>query len=1305
MARNNISYSKLASFLAAAIFSGFIWTESLSAQADFLSFNFDLDPSYQETINTANQTIQVEVFHSADVTALVAEFTVSNNAVVRIGSVRQYSGITLNDFSNPVVYTVTSGDGTVTKDWTVTVIRRDPSVAKQLLSFSFASIGATATVNQEDHTVYITVPFSQDVTALVATFEVSPLAQLRIGTKILFSGVTAHDYTQALEENEDTITLTVVAENGSSRNYYISVRRAAAETGKSLTYFAFENLDPTAVGVINQTNQTITLTVPYQTPVTSLVATFTHSYLSVVKVGNTNQVSGVTQNNFTNPVAYTVVAEDGSTRVYTVTVNKAAASTEKSILTYRFAGLNPEVVAAVDQNNLEITATVPFATDVTALVATFTVSEFATVTVDGVVQVSGMTPNDFTNPVVYMVTAQDGSTQNYTMILSKSAASQANDMLTFGFEAARNASLDVNVDGTIDQTVKEILVEVPYATVLTSLIPTFTHSPLSTVTVNDVEQISGVSAHNFSQPVSYKVTAQDGSSELYEVTVNRLPASQENTLISFRFNADNNADLATDRVGAIDQAAKSVVVHVPYGTHVSSLVADFVISDYASAKVGNVTQVSGETPNDFTNVVTYSIYAQDLSVELYTVTVVVDANTEKRILSFSFQGIDPVTYGTINEANKTVLVQIPNAVNRNALVASFELSDQAAADIGGVDQVSGQTVNDFTTPLTYTITAGDGSTQDYLVTVENLPVQTGKQITDFRFSGLDPEVVASINQTNLTIAATVPFGTNVTALVATFTHSYLSEVTVNGVEQVSGVTANDFTAAKNYLVTAEDASQQTYVVTVTIDAPSSEKDLLYFAFEDMDPVVTGTIDQVAQTVNCVVPYGTNRTALTASFTVSEHARVKIAGMGFQQSGLTVNDFTDPLVYEIYAQDGSMKDYLVTVSEEPDVTPPIVTMQEQTVSNRLGQYVLLRSNENNGKVFIVRSDVTQETVADLEAAVTSGLGKSAFVQSANTDIPVSTYTLPEGTYYAYAIDASGNKSARGANQVTIIDDLPPTVYLNFQTISNAPNRFVQAQSSEGNSYIYLIKEGVPQSTEADLEVAITTRNGSKAFASKAYTNVSLSVAGLNPGNYRAYAIDQNDNMSTASAQQIVILAASRQKEVSSFSFQGTVPASVGVISSDEIQVEVPHGTGLTGLVATFTLSDKAKAYIGLVEQVSGVTPNDFTAPLRYRIEAEDGSTKTYTVTVTESSGTGIESWFEASEFQVYPVPAVDFIHVAAPLLVDQLILTDLTGRVMNEIDMAGRSSFELALDGWDSGIYLLRFMVNGQMVHYRKIIKQ
>jgi len=86
----------------------------------------------------------------------------------------------------------------------------------------------------------------------------------------------------------------------------------------------------------------------------------------------------------------------------------------------------------------------------------------------------------------------------------------------------------------------------------------------------------------------------------------------------------------------------------------------------------------------------------------------------KAITAFSFPS--PDVTGTINEAAKTIALKVPLATDVTALVATFTTTGAAVA-VGGVPQVSGTTANDFSSPVTYTVTAADASTQDYTVTV------------------------------------------------------------------------------------------------------------------------------------------------------------------------------------------------------------------------------------------------------------------------------------------------------------------------------------------------------------------------------------------------------------------------------------------------------------------------------------------------------------------------------------------------------------------------------------------------------------
>ena len=86
-------------------------------------------------------------------------------------------------------------------------------------------------------------------------------------------------------------------------------------------------------------------------------------------------------------------------------------SSEKQILTFKFAAL--DVQATITESPKAIVAIVPYGTDVTSLVPIITISEKASIS-----PASGV-PTDFTNPVVYTVTAEDGSKATYTATVTE----------------------------------------------------------------------------------------------------------------------------------------------------------------------------------------------------------------------------------------------------------------------------------------------------------------------------------------------------------------------------------------------------------------------------------------------------------------------------------------------------------------------------------------------------------------------------------------------------------------------------------------------------------------------------------------------------------------------------------------------------------------------------------------------------------------------------------------------------------------------------------------------------------------------
>ncbi len=143
----------------------------------------------------------------------------------------------------------------------------------------------------------------------------------------------------------------------------------------------------------NNTGSNITWTVLFSANLSALSPTFT-----LADNATCSPPSGTTRNFSAGPLNYSVTAQDGTTRVYSVTAVKAAPSTASNIVSVTSGTSSAAVVGNT------ATLYLPVGTPVTSLAPTIAVSPFATVSPG-----SGV-PQNFTNPVNYTVTAQDGIT-------------------------------------------------------------------------------------------------------------------------------------------------------------------------------------------------------------------------------------------------------------------------------------------------------------------------------------------------------------------------------------------------------------------------------------------------------------------------------------------------------------------------------------------------------------------------------------------------------------------------------------------------------------------------------------------------------------------------------------------------------------------------------------------------------------------------------------------------------------------------------------------------------------------------------
>ena len=310
------------------------------------------------------------------------------------GNVSFYDGVTLlatqalNGASQATLTTSTLALGThpitaryagsSTTDPSVsTVISLQVTNPTDIVSFNFQGLPATTITGTN---IAVTVPFSTDVTLLSPTYSLASGSSgvPASGTPLNFSGPQNY---------------VVSAAGFPDKTYTVTVTKAVASSAKDITSFVFSGFPATAISV-----NSISVTVPFGTVVSSLSPTFTTSALA-----SGSPASGAARD-FSSSKLYTITAENGTTKDYTVTVTVAAASAAKDVLSCDFGSLGPATIVGTS-----ITLTVPPNQAVTNLSPTFTISALATLS-----PASG-TPRNFTTPQNYLVTAQDGTTQSYTV--------------------------------------------------------------------------------------------------------------------------------------------------------------------------------------------------------------------------------------------------------------------------------------------------------------------------------------------------------------------------------------------------------------------------------------------------------------------------------------------------------------------------------------------------------------------------------------------------------------------------------------------------------------------------------------------------------------------------------------------------------------------------------------------------------------------------------------------------------------------------------------------------------------------------
>lgn len=281
-----------------------------------LDFVNQLSSSY----DAGNKTYTILLNDGADITAAVANFSLGMKSIAKVNGITQVSGITPNDYTNPVTFTVEGvGFNTgITETYEIKVLTGLSNESK-LLSYDFKTTSNPA-LTQEINTDIIgnnatkTVPYGVNVSNLIADFTVSPGAELYInGVKQLNSKTIASDYT-------DSFLVAVISENQLSQtNYTVTLNAKNSEAA----IIAYSVANQVGTSIIDPVLKTVKVLVNNNASLNTLIPVFQISDLATLRIGTYLQNSGVTALNYTLPVVYNVTAQNGTIENWTITIEKA----------------------------------------------------------------------------------------------------------------------------------------------------------------------------------------------------------------------------------------------------------------------------------------------------------------------------------------------------------------------------------------------------------------------------------------------------------------------------------------------------------------------------------------------------------------------------------------------------------------------------------------------------------------------------------------------------------------------------------------------------------------------------------------------------------------------------------------------------------------------------------------------------------------------------------------------------------------------------------------------------------------------
>ena len=642
------------------------------------------------------------------------------------------------------------------------------------------------------------------------------------------------------------------------------------------------------------------------------------------------------------------------------------------------------------------------------------------------------------------------------------------------------------------------------------------------------------------------------------------------------------------------------------------------------------------------NEITYEVYGKPGEVGYYTVpTVTVGGSNMKVTANFHARKIAAVTATVNDSAMGSATVAVGTGTPGTNIPAVFEgQTVTLTATPGERYMLKGWEVKDKdNTPVEYHVA------EDVNVATFIMPA-TGKDITAMAIFKVDPNNAstacvledvelaipsATVENTGTSYTITVPANTDADTLAAAvlkFTVSkYADVVTADGSVwpedgKACGMTLDTpvtFTVrSEKCRIGKDDAAKADYTVTIT-KAKSSEKDITAVKLLNADKSVIAEGKLSGTTWTITLPSNTDKALINKIGSAPDvFMQINYTGVSLAQAegyddatgiigkwssgnvmcGISPNSSK---TFTVTAEDGSTKTYTVEIKYTAP-NAPTLSGGSATRTSKTGATVKFTSSEAGNYFY---------KVVDHGAAVptvdTSKNGTSA-VKGENT-ITLSNLTEDARDIYIVVVNASGGESAALKVEIPAYGSGSETPDTGKFTITiNAP---------KGGTI-------TTNRTKADKgdEIIVTVTPDSGYQMTDGSLTYSLAVAG-------GETVKITGNRFTMPAGNVIITckwetATTTVKGITSFSINGVAGAVNN--STNTITITMPRGTDVTKLTPVIATNGVKSLTPGNGETV------DFTNAVTYTAAMEDGSSKTYTVTVYVDKGTLADQfWDKLTDF--------------------------------------------------------------------------